>query len=804
MPRTLLLALLIALSSLGGLFARSDESRRPANNLCPGARPIAQVRRLSAGSTATVRGVVTVPTDLFTAGQSFALQDATAGLYVYRRDGIGQKLALGDEVCATGRLTLYHGLLELAPGSAGQIVRLGNGKLPPPRPVASSEVGETTEGLLISITGPVSGLSDRRFRVGGAAVYLNAAAGLSTAGLQDGCPATVIGLSADYDAAQLWPRFASDIIPGDCAPAACQDYTIAQIQGRGLASPYDGRMGLSCLVGCVTGVGAKGFYVQSTVPDDDPLTSEGLFVYRWDAWTNPRGLRAGDLVELRDFDVQEFYGSTEIVGLENDTAASYRRIGTCELPAPIPIPPLADPQTDPASIYEQYEGMRVTMSFDGLVVGPTARYPSRFAAGEPEVAVVDRRSPFYGRRIFADDLPLGRGIIYLSGGLDQDLPDVGTGDRLTARELTGVLAYQFDRYVLLPDPGTPLPITVERTSQDAARSGDRPQQSVLAPIEPNEFAICSFNLENLFDAEDDGDGDVGDWAPADAAGFARQIEKRAKAIRDDLVGCTVIGVQEVEGKDAVWEVLAAAVGRDFGYDYYESADERDITVGILYDRRRAMLRRSEPAQECGPRDYAVDYTFARGPRAHPNPCQADSYPLFDRPPYLAELTIRDAAGMRALDVTVIVNHLKSKRGDEAENRPRRIAQAGFVAGLLTAPNTVALGDFNDPLGSATLEQFTGFVNLYEAHVAPADRYSYVYNGRSEALDHFIMTPGLDRYFKAGGPVHINADFPELRVPDATARRSSDHDPVFVRFSFRPTGVSAAVAGIVCGAIGGGY
>ena len=151
---------------------------------------------------------------------------------------------------------------------------------------------------------------------------------------------------------------------------------------------------------------------------------------------------------------------------------------------------------------------------------------------------------------------------------------------------------------------------------------------------------------------------------------------------------------------------------------------------------------------------------------------------------------------------MVINHLKSKRGDEQINVPRRIAQAHHVAGLLTAPNAVALGDFNDTLGTETLAQFAGYVNLYEAHLPPADRYTYIFNGLAEVLDHFIMTPGLDRYFLSGGPVHINADFPEKRSPDAGGR-SSDHDPLFVRFSFQPTGVSAALAGAVTGAVGGG-
>ena len=89
-----------------------------------------------------------------------------------------------------------------------------------------------------------------------------------------------------------------------------------------------------------------------------------------------------------------------------------------------------------------------------------------------------------------------------------------------------------------------------------------------------------------------------------------------------------------------------------------------------------------------------------------------------------------------------------------------------MAGLLTEPNSVALGDFNDPLGTPTLAQFAGHVNLYEAHLPPSDRYTYIFNGLSEPLDHFIMTPELDRYFLEGGPLHINADFPEQRTPDA--------------------------------------
>ena len=763
-----------------------------ADDSCPGAVPVQEARALPLRTMVTIQGVVTAATGAFTEGQSFAVQDGSAGIYVYRHDGIGQTLAAGDRVCVTGRLDSYHGLLELTPSSTRQVMLLGKDAPPAPKLFAPASIGESTEGLLVSITGPVSRLSGKRFRVGEAEVYLYPTAAIDAGLLTEGCPVTVVGLSSDYDAPQIWPRAQADIISGDCKPAPCEALTIPQIQGPGYSSLYDGQTGLSCVEGCVTGIGARGFYLQSLSPDGDPRTSEGIYVYRFDGWTNPRALRPGDRVQVRDFGVQEFYGSTEIVGLKSDTDASYRRIGACELPAPVPIPPLTEPAASPEELYERYEDMRVAMPLDGVVVGPTTRYLSRFPAGDPEIALVDRQSPLFGKRLFGGELPVGRGRVYLSGGLGRDLPDLHTGDEIRADALTGILAYQFERYVLLLDPEAG-PISVKTKPHLVDEK---------AYVGPDEYAICSLNLENLFDAVDDGDGDMGAWAPASAEAYALQLEKRAAAIREKLRLCTVIGVQEVEGKDAVWESLAAAVGPGYRYDYYESADLRDITVGILYDSRRVSLRRGEQVQACTAQNYGVDYVVARGPRAYTDPCSAGSYPLFERPPYVADLKISDAAGTRSLDVTVVVNHFKSKRGDEADNLPQRIAQARHVAGLLAAPNMVALGDFNDLPGSAPLAEFGSYVNLYLAHVPPADRYSYIYNGQAEALDQFVMTPGLDRYFLSGGPIHINADFPDLLVPDRSPYRSSDHDPLFVRFSFYPTGVSQALAGVMSGAMAG--
>jgi predicted extracellular nuclease len=295
---------------------------------------------------------------------------------------------------------------------------------------------------------------------------------------------------------------------------------------------------------------------------------------------------------------------------------------------------------------------------------------------------------------------------------------------------------------------------------------------------------------------------MGEWAPADKVGYRRQVDRRAEFIHRHLGRCSVIALQEIEGKDEVWADLARALGPGYRYDYRESADVRDITVGLLYDSERVEVLGSAAAPACGPVDYGVDSGRAHGRDAPDYACPAGSFALFDRAPYIADLLINSATGDRRLETRVVVAHLKSKRGDEEENVVRRVAQARHVASLLDRPNSLALGDLNDTLGSQPLAQFEGFTNLFERYVAPSDRYTYIYNGRSQAVDYVIMSPGIETYFAGGQAVHANADFAEP-LPGQDGR-VSDHDPVCARFLFRPSGLREVALGAIWGAFLGDY
>ncbi len=589
--------------------------------------------------------------------------------------------------------------------------------------------------------------------------------------------------------------------------------TIPQIQGPGPASPYDGQQLSAPLVGCVTGVAAEGFYLQDPTGDGDAATSDGIYVYRYGGWRNPRQLKPGDLVEIRHYRVQEFYGQTELSGLSNDKASTYRLLGSCTLPPPAHIEPPVDPQADLEVQYERVEGQLVVIDLDASVVGPTQRYESRYEAGDPEITVAQRGSPYFGGRPFAGELPVDRGTLALSGGLGFDLPVANTFDRVTAAGLTGVLTYQFGRYVLLVTDPAPLRVVAADAVAAAAGADAVAADAVAAdagavltaliaepPAGDDEWTACTWNAENLFDAVDDGDGDVGDWSPSDQRAYRAAVDARARLLREVLGGCTVVGLQELEGKDAVWADVARALGPTYGFDYWESADVRDLSVGLLYDSARVELRRSAAAPLCGPVDYGVDVTAERGGRVWQSECPIGSYPLYDRPPYVADLVVASAAGDRHIEVRAVVVHLKSKRGDESVNLGRRIEQARHVRSLLDAPLAIGLGDFNDDLGSETMREMAGLVNVYGRHAAPLERYSYVYQGRAQAMDHVVMTEELDRTVVRGGPVHVNADRGETVDPTDPAARSSDHDPLLVRFAFRPTAVSDVLVSAACGAL----
>ena len=68
------------------------------------------------------------------------------------------------------------------------------------------------------------------------------------------------------------------------------------------------------------------------------------------------------------------------------------------------------------------------------------------------------------------------------------------------------------------------------------------------------------------------------------------------------------------------------------------------------------------------------------------------------------------------------------------------------------------------------------------------RYTYLYDGNSQALDHMLVSPALYDLFAAVDVLHFNASYPDGLGDDAsTPLRASDHDPLEGRFTFQQDG-----------------
>jgi len=86
-------------------------------------------------------------------------------------------------------------------------------------------------------------------------------------------------------------------------------------------------------------------------------------------------------------------------------------------------------------------------------------------------------------------------------------------------------------------------------------------------------------------------------------------------------------------------------------------------------------------------------------------------------------------------------------------------------------NVVLLGDFNEFYFEDAMQEFKGNVKNMMEKLPLNERYTYVYKGNSQTLDHMLVSPKM--YDKAQiDIVHINAGFLD---------QISDHDPVVSKF-----------------------
>ncbi len=576
-------------------------------------------------------------------------------------------------------------------------------------------------------------------------------------------------------------------LPDDLIP-------IYLIQGDGPSTPLPQKRVTT--FGLVSGVQSNGFYLQDPTGDGDPRSSDGIFVYTSSA---PR-VNVGECILVGGAEATEYYEKTELTTPRSLKKLAIDLCGDGSLPAP--LAPLPVPNVDPESLLERFEGMLVAFEeLQGVVQGPT----KRFSNGNVEIALIAERAlPFVrGGRVFQSNPDDAAGLIFLGNGLGAELPAAAWGDLVRVRTpepgtpVRAVIDYSFGKYLLLLLPGQEIEVLSRHGSNDETAQSDA-----------GAFRVCSFNVLGLGRGLDQ---------LRKATDYEAALRQRAQAIASGLQNCEIVGLQET-GKPEDAENLARVLTEISGLDYSAVAFAGPGTASRDFPLTNSLLVRDDRVTVLNAENVQACTRFSFSVRLVPGQCPARLLPLFSRPPLVADLLVRGPWG-EDYPLTVVVNHWRSKRGDETVNVVHRTLQAEHVASIVqvrldTDPDAhvVVLGDLNDFEMSKPVETLRygpedadgarepGHVLLWHAFDALPlqDRYTYVFNGGSQTLDHLLLTPGMVPDFAGMDIAHINADFPIAQpggtegIPGLSPEYgSSDHDPLVL--TVRPGG-GAWIAG----------
>lgn len=184
---------------------------------------IAAARKLPLGTVVMIQGVVTVPSGAFKSSfndDGFAIQDRAGGIFVSVHENLD--LSVGQKVRVTGKLAVTNAQLLIIEAEPGGIKALGKQRAVTPKQVSTGQVGETTLGLLITVTGrissPVTSLAPFGFRLavndgtGEVPLFVSTSTKISQQDLQTGVRVRVTGLGSAFKGQyQVYPRFPADV-----------------------------------------------------------------------------------------------------------------------------------------------------------------------------------------------------------------------------------------------------------------------------------------------------------------------------------------------------------------------------------------------------------------------------------------------------------------------------------------------------------------------------------------------------------------------------------------------------------------
>ena len=357
----------------------------------------------------------------------------------------------------------------------------------------------------------------------------------------------------------------------------------------------------------------------------------------------------------------------------------------------------------------------------------------------------------------------------------------------------GYEAYAIDFYFNgYSTPFVTIPLTGVIANNDVFVLADEDADPVILAVADQTSSSSFFNGDDVIVLRK-GSKDDADSTPSPDE-LETQLAKLALAIEIELELPEIIVLQEIENQ-AIAQVLGDRVNASAGTNYqavsFETSDARGIEPGFLWDADRVDLLNA--FQMTGP-----DVEAAFGPTS-PSPGREPIVGIFE---------------YKGKEFTIVGNHFKSKGGDDAIfgvtwpptriTEVQRKAQAqvvrDYVDTILDAdPDALVMvaGDLNDfqfgepgegpdhPI--AILEGYGGGMPLTNLINLEKDdeRFTYIYDGNSQVLDHMLVSPAFMSRLTGTDVLHFNAGYRSSLGDDpSTPLRSSDHDPLEGRFSFK--------------------
>ncbi|RYP43848.1 hypothetical protein DL768_009628 [Monosporascus sp. mg162] len=590
--------------------------------------------------------------------------------------------------------------------------------------------------------------------------------------------------------------------------------SIAEINGPKFLSPYNGQ--IVNVSGLVTARHSSGFWIRSLEPDDDPRTSESIYVYG----SNLGNFTTGDIVSLsgsveeyrsnkdynylaeisRPRDITILSSGNPVAALEigKDTAnpptedfSSLDLGGLFGVPNDVNRVSGVDPELQPdkfgIDFWESLLGELVTIKNPRAIAKPN-QYGDTWVVGEWPVTGLNKRG----------------GLTMRSGDANPEAIIIGTpldgtrnpndgrlGDEL--EDITGVVYQAFGFYRILP---TTAFVVKAKPSPELPKPEKFLLKGTCAAL-----TVGSYNIENFYPGSPGIEGraeHIARYLDAPDLIFLQEVQDNNGQANDGVVSAD-------ESHKALIDAVAQLTG--WRYDFIDIAPENNMDGGApggnircsyLYNPTVLRLKNANPGSATDAVKVQKGSKIFSGPTLNFNPGRIDpGNSAWDdsRKPIVAHWEFSNLF-CRLSDFFTVNVHFGSKGGSttlHGDARPpvnkgveKRTAQANITAGFISEilkydrnAAVIAAGDFNEFAFVQPLEVFTetsGMVDLdVAARVPETERYTYIFDSNCQQLDHMYVSPKIARRSPRFEHVHVNT---WLNYDGEV----SDHDPSVARLN----------------------